>query len=76
MATILLTIPDAQMPRAIDALCLAGGWRTIELDGARGAFAKAMVIRFIRETTLEVEKTKATKVAVEAIIPSAAIIIE
>ena len=47
---IVLNIPnDAQMPLIIEALCEWGGYDP-ETDGPKPAFAKRVVIDFIRDT--------------------------
>lgn len=66
MATITINIPDDQMPRVIDGLCKAGGWRSVELDGARGAFAKKMVVDYVRDTVKAVERATAVEAAIAA----------
>ena len=63
MATITITIADEHMPRVVDALCIVGGWRSVELDGARGAFAKKVVMDYVRSTTREVEHQTALAAA-------------
>ena len=58
MATISLTIPDAALPRVVDALCARGHW-TPETPGTRGAFAKAELARWLREEVREYERAEA-----------------
>jgi hypothetical protein len=58
MAQITLEIPDAVLPRVIDALCIAGHWSP-ELGIARGMFAKQEVARMIRERVVSVEQRMA-----------------
>lgn len=62
MAQITLTIPDAHMPRVIDALCTVGDYNA-DTDGNRGAFAKSVVIQWVRDTVLAVERTETERVA-------------
>lgn len=55
MASISLTIPDDQLDRVVDALCLAGHWSPA-LGVSRNAFAKQEVARLLRQRVLEVER--------------------
>lgn len=67
MATISINIPDEHMPRVINALCKVGGWRSVELDGAKGAYAKKMVVDYVRETVKGVEQQTAIEVAMATV---------
>lgn len=76
MAVIQLTIPDAAMPRVIDALCARGdydGSRAAFLDASPGGqfptraqFAKSMLADFVRtvvkhhESGLAAERARQT----------------
>ncbi len=62
MAQITLNIPDHQTQRVLNALCTAGDYNS-EVDGTRVAFAKAMVIRWVRDTTLAVERAERERAA-------------
>ena len=62
MATITLTIPDAVMPRVIDALC-AYGDRPDSSPLTRGAFAKAVVVDWVKSITRQHEGVQAAKTA-------------
>lgn len=42
MATISLTIPDAQLTRAVNALCAYGGFTTVSNANAKAALAQAV----------------------------------
>ncbi len=48
MATIVITIPDERMSRVVDALAARGRWRSVDLDGNRGVFAKGVVLDYVR----------------------------
>jgi hypothetical protein len=76
MATITLTIPDAALPRLVDALCALGGW---EADSpiARGAFARGVLIAWARDQVVAhearlarqaAEQEASTKARVEVVI--------
>lgn len=69
MATITLTIPDAFMPRAVDALCAVGGWTSLEADGPKGAFAKSVVATYVKTTVHAVESENAKAAALSAVVP-------
>ncbi len=48
MATININIPDAVLPRVLDAFATAYNYNA-EKDGARAAFVKAQIARFVTE---------------------------
>lgn len=58
MAQISLTIPDAVMPRVVDALCAQSGdegpW-TAESGLTRGQWAKREVVRYVRRVVIDYE---------------------
>lgn len=58
MATISITVPDAQVQRVVDALCATGHW-TSDLGITKNAFAKAEAERLIKERVLRYEATQA-----------------
>jgi hypothetical protein len=51
MATIVLTIPDAVLPRVVDALCATGG-REENSTVAKGVFAKRVLIDWVRDQVI------------------------
>jgi hypothetical protein len=61
MATITLTIPDAVLPRVVDALCSYGD-RAEDAAVAKGAFAKGVLIEWVTGVTFAYE----TRLAAEA----------
>jgi hypothetical protein len=65
VATITLTIPDAQLARVVSALCRSGG------KPASNANAKAVVIDMVRQTVVNVESTDATAASLAALVPPA-----
>ena len=67
MATIALTIPDAALPRVVDALCARGHYSADE--GAKGAFAKKVLAQWLREEVQRYEQAEADKVALAAVVP-------
>lgn len=68
MANIVLTIPDDQIGRAVDALCAAGGYSGDPSNQpARRAFAREVVIRFVRQTVIDRERQQAMAAAMEAV---------
>lgn len=62
MATIVLNIPDAVLPRVVDALC-AEGRRPEDSPISKGQFAKNMVIAYVREVVRTQEAMAARIVA-------------
>jgi len=65
MAAISITIPDAQLPRVVSALCAAGGWTAA--NGAQGAFARNVLMGMIRQCVINVESGAATAAAIAAL---------
>lgn len=58
MATITINIPDAQVPRALEAFAETFGW-TAAMGVTKAAFAKQKVAEYVKETTLGYERQKA-----------------
>jgi hypothetical protein len=46
---ISIDVPDTVAPDAVEALCAAGDYKPS--DGAKGAFAKTVLIRYIKQVT-------------------------
>lgn len=68
MADIVLTIPNDQINRAVDALCAAGGYSGDPNDQpARRAFAREVIVRFVRQTVTDRERQLAMAAAMEAV---------
>lgn len=68
MAEILLTIPDNQVARAVDALCKSGGYSGDPDDKpARRAFARSVLANFVRQTVMQAERQEALAVAMAAV---------
>lgn len=68
MADIVLTIPDDQMGRAVDALCAAGGYSGDPNDQTtRRAFAREVIVRFVRQTVTNREGQQAMAAAMQAV---------
>jgi len=67
MAKIDINIPDAVLPRVLDAFAAAYGYNA-EKDGTKAEFAKAQVVRFVMEIVraneVEVVVSTARKAAV------------
>lgn len=57
MATIALTIPDAALPRVVDALCARGHYAPEE--GAKGAFAKRVLADWLKDEVRRYELEQA-----------------
>jgi hypothetical protein len=60
MATMTITIPDAQLDRVVEAVCV-----TMGVGPPTPAVAKAAVIAWIRQTTLGYHGAKAQRAAVD-----------
>ena len=60
MADIVVSIPNDQVARAVDALCEVGGYSGAPGDqSARREFARGVMCDFIRRTVRQVENQKA-----------------
>ena len=60
MAQIPLTIPNAQVSRVVNALCIAGGYSGDPNDNAaRNAFAVAHLAKYVRDTVQRIEHGQA-----------------
>jgi hypothetical protein len=62
MATITLNVPDAVLPRVVEALCVYGQ-RPDDSPEARGVFAKGVVVAFVRHVTMAHEAQQAAESA-------------
>ena len=60
MATMTITIPDADVQRLLDAVCTRYGWRSQALDGTKASFAKAKVASLLKGFVRDVEGKAAT----------------
>lgn len=68
MAEFSVFIPDDQVARVVDALCVVGGYTGDPDDQkAKREFARQVVIRDIRATVLKVERTQAMADAMTAV---------
>lgn len=68
MANIVLTIPDDQIGRAVDALCAGGGYSGDPNDhAARRAFARETVAKFVRQTVIDRERQQAMAAAMAGV---------
>jgi hypothetical protein len=68
MATIALTIPDAALPRVVEALCARGHWNA-EIGTPKGVYAKQMLAEWLKAETLAYELRTAKEAAAAAVIP-------
>lgn len=67
MADIVLAIPNSQIARVVNALCIDGGYAGDPADqAARRDFAKSAAAACIRELVLRVERGQATERAMSA----------
>lgn len=67
MAQITLNIPDAMMPRVIDALAARGHW-TDTTGPPKGAYAKQVLADWLKEETMRYERREAERKALEALV--------
>lgn len=67
MAVISINIPDAQLPRVVDAFARAYGWRSVAEDGTKAAFARKSLIGHVVATVRGVERADAEAAAVAAV---------
>ena len=68
MAELTITIPDIDLARILQRFCAAGGWVDVETSGTRGAFAKQMVINYVKAVVNNVEQGEAEAAADAAIV--------
>lgn len=69
MAEFVIVIPNAQVNRAVNALCALGGYAGDPDDReARREHARAMVAEYIRRTVLQVEREQAVTAAMSAVV--------
>ena len=67
MADIVVTVPNSQIGRTIEAMCIAGGYAGDPEDQpARREFARRMVRDYIRQTVMQVERQQAFQEATSA----------
>lgn len=60
MAEISFTVPNNQVSRMVDALCVIGGYAgDAEDQSARREFARGVVSEFIRQSVRQVEMRQA-----------------
>lgn len=62
MATVTITIPDAQLDRVVEALCVTRG-----IGPPTPANAKAALVGWVKETTLNYDRQKAHTAAVASV---------
>lgn len=67
MAEFSINIPDDQVDRVVGALCVVGDYRGPDSQKARRDFAREVVIRYVRATVLQVERTQAMADAMTAV---------
>lgn len=49
MAQVVIDIPDGQVNRILDAFATRFGWVSVQASGAKAAFAKAQVAKWVKE---------------------------
>lgn len=68
VAEIVLTIPNDQITRVIDALCEAGGYAGDVSDrAARRDFARSVLAMYVRQTVMQSERKRAMAEAIAAV---------
>lgn len=67
MATITITIPDAQVTRVLDGFCAAYGWDA-EFGVPKAAFAKQKVAEHVRSIVLGYERALLDAAALAAVV--------
>lgn len=64
MAEIVLSIPNDQIGRAVDALCAVGGYSGDSADKvARREFAREVLAKYVRQTVMQLERQQAMTAA-------------
>lgn len=67
MAEFGLTIPDDQVDRVVDALCVVGDYTGPDVRKERREFARQVVIQYVRATVAQVERTRAVAEAMSSV---------
>lgn len=68
MADIVLTIPNDQIARVVDALCAVGGYSGDPDDRpARREFARGVIVQQVRKTVMQHERNQAVAEAMSAV---------
>lgn len=68
MAEIVLSIPNAQVGRVVDALCQVGGYSgTPDDEPSRRDFAKGVLVRHVKQTVMQVEREQAVAAATASV---------
>lgn len=62
MATISITIPDAVLPRVVEALCTANGYDPSS-GLTKNQFAKQSIARYVKQTVIDYETNAAANTA-------------
>lgn len=62
MASITITIPDNVLTRVLDAIAARNGYNSAT-DGTKAAFAKAIVIKWVRREVIDYEANSAGQTA-------------
>ena len=68
MAQLTITIPDADAARVLRRFCDAGGWVDVATSGTRVAFAKQMIINYVRTTVDKGERSEAEATAIASVV--------
>jgi len=68
MATITITISDANLPRVVSALCQLGGYAELpDPKPNQSVFARATLIQELKRIVLNTERSNAASAAVTSI---------
>ena len=67
MAEFRVFIPDAEVDRVVDALCAVGGYDGPNDVKTKREYARQVVIRYIRATVAQVERSQAVADAIAAV---------
>lgn len=59
MAEFSVNIPDEQVARVVNALCEVGGYDSTKHHMSKREFARQVVIKYVGETVLQVERRRA-----------------
>lgn len=68
MASITISVPDAQVQRVLDAFCATFGYNPAT-DGTKAAFTKKQMAQYAKEVTLAYEVNLAAVEAQKAYLP-------
>ena len=69
MATVSFNIPDASVPRVVEAFCATFGWVDEATSGTQIAFTRQQVMNYVKQITLDYERRQSEAAALASATP-------